>query len=111
MNDLLPCPFCGDKNPQTYSDNFGQFSQIVCADCETETAWYDSEEELVAVWNRRADDESKAQEMRKLLSEFAAFSISDYKTLDKLCKDYLALKKRARTLLTEQPKATGENND
>ncbi len=70
MNDLLPCPFCGDKKPQIISSQeFGiAQKQIICPTCGARSAGkllqnYKGEEDwvenLTKVWNRRVKIEEK----------------------------------------------------
>lgn len=73
--DLKPCPFCGGEagfGRVTYSDQPGKtFYHVSCMTCHARVAdiggtSFDTKEEAVAHWNRRADYEDKAI-MEKIL--------------------------------------------
>ena len=53
MNDLLPCPFCGGEAKLTIE--FLQHNVVICLDCRVETDTYDTINQAIAAWNRRAD--------------------------------------------------------
>ncbi|WP_196601576.1 Lar family restriction alleviation protein [Pectinatus frisingensis] len=66
MSDKLkPCPFCGGTPNMHNDDNkhpkFSKvvFWQIYCLDCCTSTGWYNSTNDAVNAWNRRADYEKR----------------------------------------------------
>lgn len=58
MNEtkLLPCPFCGGKNI-----NLVDYSEVIvfvqCDDCCATFPHFDTKEEAINAWNRRATDE------------------------------------------------------
>ncbi|WP_196596041.1 Lar family restriction alleviation protein [Pectinatus frisingensis] len=66
MSDKLkPCPFCGGT-PNIHDDDnkhpeFGKeiFWQIYCMDCFGTNGWFDSVDDAITAWNRRADNEKK----------------------------------------------------
>lgn len=51
MNELKPCPFCGDK--AIIIKSLGDYA-VRCRDgCGARQAWFDSEGKAVEAWNRR----------------------------------------------------------
>jgi Lar family restriction alleviation protein len=52
MNDLLPCPFCGDS---AILGGLGGFHEVECTNCNAITNYTKSEAEAVALWNQRVD--------------------------------------------------------
>ena len=46
----LPCPFCGSENVYLYENA----CYVECDDCSIETRCYDTTEEAIEAWNRRA---------------------------------------------------------
>ena len=64
MRDLKPCPFCGNKNPQTVVDDetetkFG----VCCFKCEAQiSATFEERDEAEVAWNRRAEPEEDEDE-------------------------------------------------
>lgn len=56
MYELKPCPFCGGETKiRTYS-SMGLIAFFVrCNDCAAESTCYDTKEEAVAAWNKRAE--------------------------------------------------------
>lgn len=57
--DLKPCPFCGSELV-TIVENKGQYS-VMCAlpygYCNAKQGWYQSKEQAIRAWNRRATNE------------------------------------------------------
>ena len=54
-NKLKPCPFCGDfsiSGVEEHGENAGEW-YIYCTGCFTRTAYYNTEAEAIAAWNRR----------------------------------------------------------
>ena len=53
MDDVVPCPFCGDNDPELIEAG-GQF-KILCNGfgCEAQYGWCASEELAVNGWNAR----------------------------------------------------------
>lgn len=60
MDELKPCPFCGNKyvcleeRNSLHGDLEGYF--IFCINCGIETGLYSNADKLIRKWNRRADD-------------------------------------------------------
>ena len=56
MSELKPCPFCG--NTPMLRNDAGEW-RVECSgpecDCLPSTWWYESEEEAIEAWNRRAE--------------------------------------------------------
>ena len=55
--ELKPCPFCGMDAPDwcDESDGGGDWHFVQCRDCESTTGHhYNSKDEAIAAWNRRA---------------------------------------------------------
>lgn len=52
VNDLLPCPFCGNKKP---SMTYGQMYRVECHFCNTKASAGFTEDEARDKWNRRTD--------------------------------------------------------
>lgn len=55
MVELKPCPFCGGEAHIRQNGN-RVFPWVVCSDCIASTRVYDSVEEAIEAWNRRAGD-------------------------------------------------------
>ena len=61
MAELKPCPFCGDNAflaEWTYDLTLGNVLMhfVECNGCHAITFEYDTEEEAIKAWNRRAED-------------------------------------------------------
>ena len=61
--ELKPCPFCGSSNVtlevEYGSDcgyGFGGHT-VICNNCGVQTIYYETKEEAIEAWNKRADDE------------------------------------------------------
>ena len=56
---LKPCPFCGSTDVKLVSSDDKSYVSVTCKDCNV---WVDhlfcdlSEEQMVALWNRRAKE-------------------------------------------------------
>ena len=66
MEELKPCPFCGEPDPTIYEDiepcGTGKYNvQIYCSNqnCSLDFGWHESEEEAIEAWNTRADDKGE----------------------------------------------------
>lgn len=57
---IRECPFCGDNCNLIYECIFprGEVFSIKCISCDTRSAFYDSEQSALSLWNRR-DGEAK----------------------------------------------------
>lgn len=71
MNELKPCPFCGDKECETYTTEEVSFVQnqdltmseemefllwgTGCYKCSAQVYGFDTEEEAIEAWNTRAE--------------------------------------------------------
>lgn len=55
--ELKPCPFCGGKNIDLVS-HCAVIVFVQCDDCCATFPHFDSEEEAITAWNRRATDEN-----------------------------------------------------
>ena len=65
MNELKPCPFCGGEAkimthesyvPESWRSLVGVYG-VVCTSCRAGGyQFWDTEEQAIAAWNRRADD-------------------------------------------------------
>lgn len=63
MSDFKACPFCNGSRISgvTLSDESRLFREYVCCeDCGACTATYETKEQAVAAWNRRAGDDAEA---------------------------------------------------
>jgi Lar family restriction alleviation protein len=58
MNELKPCPFCGEDNPimQVDKEEYSLTYCVQCWHCDCRTDDYPNEEEAIERWNRRADN-------------------------------------------------------
>lgn len=65
MEELKPCPFCGKSvavlsNAQEELEVCNNYVMVVCAfnrgGCGAATGFYNSEQEAIEHWNRRADN-------------------------------------------------------
>jgi len=59
MSELKPCPFCGseaDVHPHNFGDSKKTDYTIYCSnkDCGSSFCWYDTPEESIKAWNKRA---------------------------------------------------------
>jgi Lar family restriction alleviation protein len=56
MNTPARCPFCGKKaaaDTLNYTGGKPVMFRVQCRECKAATAWYQTEEEARAAWNRR----------------------------------------------------------
>ena len=61
MSELKPCPFCGGT-PRIVENKLCLEHIIYCVECDSDShtvigGWFDSENEAVEWWNRRADND------------------------------------------------------
>jgi len=58
MSKLKPCPFCGSKNIgiQHMDKNDARIYQVYCIPCWANRGWFDTEEDAIAWWNKRKED-------------------------------------------------------
>ena len=64
MNELKPCPFCGEsENVQFVSRKIGiapvetNFVNVECLQCGVSSRWTHSGREAAESWNRRSENE------------------------------------------------------
>jgi len=50
MNELKPCPYCGDKCVMTFEK--GEF-KLRCYSCHAKMEWFTNEDEAIEAWNKR----------------------------------------------------------
>lgn len=64
MNDLKPCPFCGDEPAKTFSSDCSSFYiQCMNEDCAIQPGVDTRDDEhAIAIWNKRAAPEERAQD-------------------------------------------------
>lgn len=53
MTELKPCPFCGGQAHIMHEGHW-----IMCEDCQSESGYYETKEETIEAWNRRAENET-----------------------------------------------------
>lgn len=52
INELKPCPRCGNKETEIYWRRDGRFgSSIVCYECKYQTEYFETKEEAMKAWN------------------------------------------------------------
>jgi len=57
MPELKPCPFCGGEAIAEMNENWYWEYEVYCTKCgATFQTSFDTEEEAVKAWNRRADN-------------------------------------------------------
>jgi Lar family restriction alleviation protein len=58
---LKPCPFCGSKPNYSAScyDKYKGYCSIYCPTCGAGMSGYESKNEVLIAWNRRASDDRK----------------------------------------------------
>lgn len=57
MTNLIPCPFCGKSNAKVRHEKHWRpklSSNVICKTCFANTGWFNTDEEAIQAWNRRA---------------------------------------------------------
>ena len=61
MNELMPCPFCGDTYIGVHRIKYGNFTigcnTLGCICLHTEGKLYSTENDAIEAWNRRTSNE------------------------------------------------------
>jgi Lar family restriction alleviation protein len=59
MNELKPCPFCGNIDIKIHAPYFteNRYVMVQCYSCNCSTAVYKTVDQAVEAWNRRTKEE------------------------------------------------------
>ena len=58
MEELKPCPFCGDANAYIAEDEmYDDFYRVHCIGCGCQTDYFETESDAAKAWNRRVKTE------------------------------------------------------
>ena len=60
-DELKPCPFCGSSN--FYSEKIEFDARVGCGNCGAKTRLYNTDEEAIEAWNKRAQPEFTLDEL------------------------------------------------
>ena len=59
MDELKPCPFCGESAVETRTDDNGISWYIFCNDCGVMCGYAMSKKDAIEAWNRRSSDDER----------------------------------------------------
>ena len=57
IKELKPCPFCGGKAEIEMDDSWYWNYHVLCQECKIGTDCYETADEAIEAWNRRADEQ------------------------------------------------------
>lgn len=56
MEELKPCPKCGNHQLKFVTNVMRARTCVLCEECGEESNWYNTKNEAVEDWNRRAEN-------------------------------------------------------
>ena len=57
-NELLPCPFCGQRGAKVMPHEDTEFYIVECYDCSAKSDWGYEQGDAIDSWNMRSSQES-----------------------------------------------------